>query len=105
MGCIVLASGASFMRSVRRHENLLEGSLTTIARAILHCTRSLGVKLPKEGDIRVAFDDSIITDVYTEKKQDLEELGKTLLPYEYRMKWYGEDEATAKAKAAELKVE
>lgn len=98
----VSSDNAALMRNIRRHENLLEGSMTTIAKAILHCARRLGVKLPKEGNVRVAFDDSIITDVYTEKKQDLEELGRTLLPYEYRMKWYGEDEEAAKAKAAEL---
>ncbi len=101
----VSSDNSALMRNIRRHENLLEGSLATIARAILHCGRSLGARLPREDDIRVAFDDSIITDVYTEKRQDLEELGRTLLPYEYRMKWYGEDEATAKARAAELRVE
>ena len=56
----------------------------------------------KHGDVCVDFDDILTTDVYTEKKQDLEELNRTMLPYEYRMKWYGEDEKTAKAKAAEL---
>lgn len=101
----VSSDNSALMRNIRRHENLLEGSITTITRAILHCGRSLGVRLPREGNIKVLFDDSIITDVYTEKKQDLEELGRTMLPFEYRMKWYGEDEATAKARAAELKVE
>lgn len=52
-----------------------------------------------------ATDDSIIADVCTEKKQDLEDLGHTMLSFEYSMKWYGEDEATARRKAAKLKVE
>lgn len=42
----VSSDNAALMRDIRRHENLLERSLTTIARAFLHCVRNLGVKLP-----------------------------------------------------------
>ena len=55
------------------------------------------MSLPDEGDITVMFDDSIITDTAAEKAQDMSEVNITMNPWEYREKWYGEDEETAKA--------
>lgn len=37
-----------------------------------------------------------------EKEQDMREVGVTMAAWEYRVKWYGEDEKTAKARAREL---
>lgn len=45
------------------------------------------------------YDDSIITDTAAEKAQDMAEVGVTLNAWEYRMKWYGEDEPTARSLA------
>ena len=60
-------------------------------------SRSLGVELPDEGEVRVTFDDSIIADTAAEKKQDMDEVAVGLMqPWEYRAKWYGEDEETAR---------
>ena len=43
-----------------------------------------------------SFDGSIIQDTASEKQQDMAEVAAGLmLPAEYRMKWYGEDAATA----------
>ena len=50
------------------------------------------------------FEDSIIQDVSAEKAQDMAEVGVTMHAWEYRMKWYGEDEKTAKAGARGLKA-
>lgn len=45
------------------------------------------------------FHDSITTDEETERKQDMADMSAGIMsPIEYRMKWYGEDEATAKKK-------
>ena len=53
--------------------------------------------------MRVAFDDSIITDTAAEKAQDMAEVAAGLMgAWEYRRKWYGEDEKTARARAGEL---
>ena len=58
------------------------------------------MELPDEGLVRVTFDDSIITDTTAEKRQDMDEVAAGLLePWEYRRKWYGEDEATARTAA------
>ena len=44
------------------------------------------------------FNDSILTDEETERKQDMADVAAGFMHHwEYRMKWYGEDEETAKA--------
>jgi hypothetical protein len=53
--------------------------------------------LNTEFEVTVNFDDSIIEDSNAEKLRDLQEVRDGIMQkYEYRMKWYGEDEATAK---------
>ena len=92
------------MRNIARHEHALEVSLAGISRALLHCARAFGESLPDEGTVAVNFDDSIVTDTAAEKKLDMAEVGVTLCPWEYRMKWMGEDEATARSRVAELQT-
>ena len=47
--------------------------------------------------ITVNFDDSIITDTESERAQDRQDVSMGAMGLvEYRMKWYGEDEATAR---------
>lgn len=44
------------------------------------------------------WDDSVVTDTETERVRDMSEVRDGLMhKWEYRVKWYGEDEATAKA--------
>lgn len=55
--------------------------------------------LAPEGSYDLSFDwdDSIVVDADTERLQDKEDVRDGLMQrYEYRMKWYGEDEDTAK---------
>ena len=93
----VSADNSALMRNIRRHEHALEGAIAGICRALLAVERRIGVRLPDEGGIRVTFDDSIITDTTAEKRQDMDEVAAGLLePWEYRAKWYGEDEAAAR---------
>ena len=43
------------------------------------------------------FHDSILTDEETQRRQDKEDVAAGIMqPWEYRAKWYGEDEETAK---------
>ena len=62
-------------------------------------SRSLGENIPDEGSVRVTFDDSIVTDTAAEKQIAMAEVGVTMHPYECRMRFYGEDEATARKRA------
>ena len=97
----VSADNSALMRNIRRHERALEGAIAGICRALLAAERRLGAELPDEGIVRVTFDDSIITDTTAEKRQDMDEVAAGLLePWEYRAKWRGEDERTAREGAA-----
>ncbi|MDO4538762.1 MAG: hypothetical protein Q4B54_11425 [Coriobacteriales bacterium] len=98
----VSSDNSSLMRNIRRHENALEGAITGIVRAVMAVSRGFGEGVPDEGSMRVQHDDSIVQDVAAEKEQDMREVGVTMAVWEYRAKWYGEDEKTAKARANEL---
>lgn len=87
------------MRNIRRHEHALEGAIAGICRALLAAERKLGVELPDEGLMRVTFDESIITDTTVEKRRDMGEVAAGLMAgWEYRAKWYGEDEEMARSR-------
>ncbi|MEG0419157.1 hypothetical protein [Gordonibacter sp.] len=98
----VSSDNSALMRNIRRHENLLEGMLAGISHSVMAVSRSLGEDVTDEGEISVAFDDSIVQDVAAEKAQDMREVGVTMQPWEYRMRWYGEDEPTARSRVEEL---
>ena len=56
-----------------------------------------GHRPPDEGEVRVTFDGSIITDASAEKRQDMTEVISGLMnAWEYRTKWYGKDNSTAR---------
>lgn len=96
----VSSDNSALMRNIRRRERALEEPIAGICRAVMAASRSLGVSLPDEGRVRVTFDDSIITDTATEKQQDMAEVAGGLMEaWEYRCKWYGESERTAKRRA------
>jgi len=99
----VSSDNSALMRNIRRHENALQGAITGIARAVMGVSRALGSEIPDEGCMRVMFDDSIITDTAAEKAQDMAEVSAGLMgAWEYRERWYGEDEATARTRAGEI---
>lgn len=53
--------------------------------------------------INASWDDSIVIDSDTERTRDMNEVRQGLMAkWEYRAKWYGEDEETAKSKIAEM---
>jgi A118 family predicted phage portal protein len=48
------------------------------------------------------WDDSIVTDTEVERMRDMQEVAQgVMLPWEFRVKWYGEDEAKAKRRLSE----
>lgn len=82
----VSSDNSALMRNIRRHENSLEGSIVSIARAVMHTSRSFGESIPDGGETRIQFDDSIIQDTAAEKEQDMREVGVTMSAWEYRMR-------------------
>lgn len=95
----VISEQSLLFRNVRKHENLLSPAVSAIVAGIISLTREVrGVSLPDPGVITVRFDDSIIEDSDAERKRDLSDMAAGVMqPWEYRAKWYAEDEATARA--------
>ena len=99
----VSSDNSALMRNIKKNENAISGAITDVAHATLACARMLGEQIPDEGDVAIQFDDSIVQDTDAEKKRDMTEVAAGLmLPWEYRVKWYGEDEATAKLQSANV---
>ena len=97
----VSSDNSALMRNIRKHENALQGPICDVSRALLACARGMGESVPDEGDVSVVYDDSIIQDTEAEKTRDMKEIAAGLqMPWEYRVRWYGEDEATARRNVA-----
>ncbi|MDN0056573.1 hypothetical protein [Collinsella ihumii] len=98
----VSSDQSALMRNIRRHEQGLGDAIAQVCRALLAVARRLGEPLPDEGGVRVCFDDSIVQDTAAEKKQDMAEVAAGLMQaWEYRVKWYGEDEETARGQISD----
>lgn len=94
----VSSDNSALMRNIRKNENALTGALVDVSRALMACSRHMGVSLPDEGGMSVIFDDSIVQDTASEKQQDMAEVAAGLmLPDEYRSKWYGKAVPAGKA--------
>lgn len=88
----VISNNSDLYRNLQKHELLLTDALTGMIRAICDI-----LKVGKNQDVRISYDDSIIQDSDREREKDRQDVRDNLMkPYEYRMKWYGEDEETAK---------
>lgn len=69
---------------------------------LLECMDTLATVYNLDGgsgyETAFAWDDSIIVDAETERARDLQEIRDGILQkWEYRVKWFGEDEKTARA--------
>ena len=89
----VSSDNSALMRNIRKNENALAALLAGVSCALLACERSMGRDLPDEDGVRVVFDDPIVQDTTSEKRQDMDEVAAGLMDRaEYRAKWYGESE-------------
>ena len=88
----VISEKSDLYQSLKKHEIVLNSALTGMVKAI---GRLKGVSIDK---VNIDFDDSIIQDKVSERQQDRQDVSMGVMPlWEYRMKWYGEDEETAKS--------
>ena len=89
----VSIDNSALMRNIRKNENALAAPLVDVNGALLACEKGMGRELPDEGSVRVVFDDSIVQDTTSEKRQDMDEVAAGLMDRaEYRAKRYGESE-------------
>lgn len=88
----VVSEKSDLYQSLRKHELLLSAALVALAKAIA------GMLGASAQDVTVNFDDSIIEDTGAEKDRFLQEIRDGVRQkWEYRVKFFGEDEQTAKA--------
>lgn len=74
-------------RRLRKHELILKKALEDMVKAVLYVSNGIVYS----NDIQVDFDDSIIEDKDTERKQDQADMANgTLRKDEYRAKWRNE---------------
>ena len=87
------------VQNANKHYIVVEHALQNLVRGILYIGREfLGQPVDENCDIEIKFEDSYIIDKEQERERDRQDVRDGLLkPWEYRVKWYGEDETTAKA--------
>lgn len=94
----VISENSTMFSTIRKHEIVLRQALVELCRVILRLgNTAMNAGLNENVVITVNFDDSIITDTESERAQDRQDVSMGAMSLvEYRMKWYGEDEATAR---------
>lgn len=94
----VISEHSTMFSTIRKHEIVLRQALVELCRVILRLgNTAMNAGLNENVAITVNFDDSIITDTESERAQDRQDVSMGAMSLvEYRMKWYGEDEATAR---------
>lgn len=95
----VISENSTLFRTVKKHEIILEQAIKELCRIILHLgNTAMGEGLNEEAAVTIDFDDSIIEDKTSERSNDRQDLAAGIMnDWEYRAKWYHEDETTAKA--------
>ena len=94
----VISENSDMYRKLKKHEIILESVLQELCRIIIRLGNAIGTGLNEDVQIDIKFDDSIIEDKTAERNTDRQDVAMGAMPlWEYRMKWYNEDEATAKA--------
>ena len=102
-----MGSQQEMVQNANKHYIVVEQALQDLCRAILQIGRAFcGKPVEPEAKVTVDFEDSYIIDKESERQRDLQEVMDGIMQkWEFRVKWYGEDEATAKAMTAESKTD
>lgn len=95
----VISEDSDLYRNLRKHEKVLETALRSLCSRVLF----LSTDNEKDVDITIKFDDSIIQDTDTERKNDREDVANgTFRREEYRAKWRNETLEEALANLPEV---
>lgn len=107
-GTIVTATQYSgdkqeLVQHASKHYISVERHLQQLVRAILWAGANImGQPVQWDTEITVVFDDGFIIDKEAERERDRQDVRDGLMrKWEFRVKWYGEDEAAAKAAVGE----
>ena len=101
----VVSENSTLFRNLKKQEIVIEEVLKNLTKVIIDASNNFTdnpIGHVNESEIKILFDDSIIEDKEAQMKRDKEDVKEGLMSKEeYRMKWYGEDEDTAKEKVRE----
>lgn len=95
----VVSENSALYHAKTKHEVILKQALTELCRILIRLGNSaLGAGLDENVEISIDFDNSIIEDKEAEFNREERMLNDGIMnDYEARMRWFNEDEATAKA--------
>jgi len=98
----IISENSDLYKTIVKHEIILDSVLKELVTIILRLGNVLGTGLNEAAEITIDFDDSIIEDKGAERKEDRQDVSMGAMAlWEYRKKWYNEDEETAKANVPE----
>lgn len=94
----VISEKSDTFRNMKKHEGVLEKDLIVLIKSIMYASNQCtNIQFANPDDVEIQFDDSIIEDKATEKDNDRKDLDAGVISkLEFRKKWYGEDEETAR---------
>lgn len=99
----VISENSDLFRTIKKHEQVLENALRELITNILKIAKDKKIFNFSDEIINIDFDDSIIESKEQDRLQDRQDMAIDVLSrVDYRMKWYGEDEETARAKISEI---
>jgi A118 family predicted phage portal protein len=94
----IISENSTLFRTVKKHEILLESCLYDLFKGIMYIGNTFtGQAMDENAKLTINFDDSIIEDKNSEMTRDLQLVnGGIMQKWEFRVKYFGEDEETAK---------
>ena len=96
----VISQNSELFRNIHKHEIVIESALRKVVEAIIYASNTFTNERFSENAIdefQVLFDDSIFEDKESEKESARKDVASGVMSMlEYRMTFFGEDEATAK---------
>lgn len=94
----VISEKSDTFRNMKKHEGVLEKAIITLIKSLMFASNEFtDTKFENAEDVEIQFDDSIIEDKTTEKDNDRKDVDSGVMSkVEFRKKWYGEDEETAR---------
>lgn len=95
----VISENSTMFRNIKKHEIVLEQALVELCRILLRLgNTAMNAGLNEDVEISIDFDDSIIESKDTDFQRDMQMLNAGIMnDWEFRMRWFNEDEETAKA--------
>ena len=74
----VISENSDMFRTIKKHEQVLENSLTTIVKAIAYASSTFGNQIIDATKVTIDFDDSIIEDRGAEQVRAMQEVSQNL---------------------------